>query len=163
MAELLPGAWIKTLKTLKTSKANSSSELLLPFWHHGIVSEISSETGVKVVHFTRPEGSGAGTERKVCETSLEGFLNGGSDAQLVDDEPAFAYEDIVKRARKHIGAKSDCLPTRKGEHFASWCFRGSSAFSRQIIAFGTGAGLVTMIFAVLSVSAFAAMSRSQSK
>jgi hypothetical protein len=89
MAELRPGAWIKVFVPV----AYSSSSSLFSYWHHGIVSEVS-ECGVKVIHFTIPEGAEAGTTREVCETSLEWFLKGGHDEQLVDAEPAFTNEEM---------------------------------------------------------------------
>ena len=153
MAELRPGAWIKVFIPGPSagSKAGSSASSLISFWHHGIVSDVSG-TGVKVIHFCRPEGSKAGTPREVCETSLDCFLNGGRDEQLVDAEPAFTDEEVVKRARKYIGAKRYRLPTRNCEHFASWCFKGS-AFSKQVFAFGAGAGVLSILLGGIAIAA----------
>ena len=88
----------------------------------------------------------------MLETSLEWFIAGGANAQVVDAEPAYPYIEVVARARHHIGASAYSLPTRNCEHFASWCYLGS-AFSQQVWAFGAGAGIISVILGVISVVA----------
>lgn len=44
-------------------------------------------------------------------------------------------DEIVSRARSHIGKGEYSLPVRNCEQLASWCYEGS-AFSRQVDALG---------------------------
>ena len=75
-------------------------------------------------------------DETIQETHLNVFLECGKDAELVTDyEPQFSSEDIVKRAKKHIGKGDYDLPTRNCEHFASWCYRGHTE-SVQIAKYG---------------------------
>ena len=157
MAQLFPGCWIKVFVSQPSSPASSAC---LPCWHHGIISSVSGGTA-KVIHFTQPEPDAAAPpptpeasagERSVLETSLEWFLAGGANAQVVDAEPAYSYLEVVARARLHLGASAYSLPTRNCEHFASWCYL-SSAFSHQVWAFGAGAGVISVLLGVISVVA----------
>lgn len=146
MAGLQPGHWIK----VKVHQASSG-----PGWHHGIVSRVET-LGVKVIHFCLPEGARANDpeqqHRVISETSLAWFLEGGSDAQIVDEEPEFELAEVVRRARKYVGRAGYSLPTRNCEHFASWCYKGS-AFSQQVFAFGAGAGVVSVVLGMLAIAA----------
>jgi hypothetical protein len=112
----------------------------------------------KVIHVCLPEDRSS-TDSKVQETPLSWFLAGGTDEQVVDAEPAYAYEEVVRRARRYVGAAGYMLPTRNCEHFASWCFKGSS-LSKQVQGFGIGAGVMSACFAVLAIVAIS-MSRTQ--
>jgi hypothetical protein len=125
MTTLQPGNWIKVL--------HASSGIA--YWHHGIVSSVEP-SGVKIIHFRRQQ------QRIITETSLAQFLDGGSDAQVVDEEPAFQFAEVVRRARKHLG--------RKCCHFVARCYKGRSAFSKNIFAFGAGAGAVSVVFGALT-------------
>jgi len=153
MAQLFPGYWIKVYVS---QPSNTASSACLPCWHHGIISSVSGGA-VKVIHFTQPETldtvspttSTAG-DRSVLETSLEWFLVGGTNAQVVDAEPAYSYLEVVARARGHLGATAYSLPTRNCEHFASWCFLGS-AFSHQVWAFGAGAGIIGVLLGAIGI------------
>jgi hypothetical protein len=155
MSQLRPGAWIKVFTS---QGSGSSSGGVLPCWHHGIVSGVDGAS-VRVIHFCRPEEAQAQDAFRVLETSLEWFVQGGTDAQVVDAEPSYAYDEVVSRARQFIGVGGYSLPTRNCEHFASWCFAGS-AFSQQVYMFGAGAGVVSVALAVLAVFAMS-MARSR--
>ena len=160
MAQLFPGCWIKVYVSQPSSPA-SAGLAYLPCWHHGIISSVSGGTA-KVIHFTRPEPDASShptPERSVLETSLEWFLAGGANAQVVDAEPAYSYLEVVARARRHLGASAYSLPTQNCEHFASWCYLGS-AYSHQVWAFGAGAGVISVLLGVISI---VAMSMSRTK
>ena len=165
MAQLFPGYWIKVYVS---QPSNTASSACLPCWHHGIISSVSGGA-VKVIHFTQPETPDTASpttsttgDRSVLETSLEWFLVGGTNAQVVDAEPAYSYLDVVARARGHLGAIAYSLwlgcaqpaakprPTRNCEHFASWCFLGS-AFSHQVWAFGAGASIIGVLLGVIGI------------
>ena len=153
MAQLFPGYWIKVYVP---QPSNTASSACLPCWHHGIISSVSGGV-VKVIHFTQPETPDTASpttsttgDRSVLETSLEWFLVGGTNAQVVDAEPAYSYLDVVARARGHLGATTYSLPTRNCEHFASWCFLGS-AFSHQVWAFGAGASIIGVLLGVIGI------------
>lgn len=155
MAQLRPGAWVK----IRISQPNSSSSgAWLPCWHHGIVTEVSGPCA-KIIHFSLPEKATDAKVRVVRETSLEWFLAGGTDAEVVDAEPNYTYEEVVDRALSYVGSTGYRLPTRNCEHFASWCYLGS-AFSRQVFAFGVGCGVTAVVFGVIAVAAMG-MSRSR--
>ena len=121
MTSIVPGTWIKVFRV---------SNAGIRYWHHGIVIVVG-DTPAKsqVVHSS--DGDKTMDPLYICQTSLETFLHGGSNAQVVDEEPAFNNDDIVARARQHVGYMHTRLPTRNCEHFASWCATGST-FSRQI-------------------------------
>jgi hypothetical protein len=146
MPEVKPGSWIKVW----IPKAGAGVSSLMPGWHHGIVSAVTT-TSVLIIHFTRPENTEPGHEPMICETPLQWFLEGGTDEQVVDAEPTFNFAEVVNRARKYIGAGQYSLPTRNCEHFASWCYTGS-AFSQQVYLVGAGAGAVALVLGVLSIA-----------
>lgn len=145
MASLQPGYWIKVWIPGNVKKG------VLSVWHHGIVSSVKN-TKIKVIHFTLPEGVTESTDendRRVTETSLEWFLQGGFDPQIVDEEPNYSYAKVVERARSKIGATQYHLPSRNCEHFAHWCFLGS-AFSRQVHQYGVGFGVAAVVCTIMS-------------
>lgn len=158
MSRLRPGTWVKVKISSLGSSSSKGSKSIGAFtcWHHGIVSQVTVEGNVTVVHFCLPDPEQAQQNspavRQIRETSLEWFLANGTDAQVVDAEPAFVYDDVVHRARQYLGAGDYSLPTRNCEHFASWCYEGS-AFSRQMHAFGSGAILVSVCVGILGALA----------
>lgn len=141
MSSLRPGYWIKVWIP------GNIKHGILSVWHHGIVSSVNKKT-IKVIHFSLPEGS-TDEERRVTETSLDWFLQGGEDPQIVDEEPNYTYTQVVDRARSKIGATEYHLPSRNCEHFAHWCFLGS-AFSQQVHQYGVGFGVAAVLCTVIS-------------
>lgn len=125
-AMIREGYWVKIY--VKSSPSDRFS-----YWHHGIISSISGDD-ISVIHFT---SSKSDNKRVIRETNLDWFLQSGEIPEVVTDyEPSYEFNEIVKRARSHIGKGEYDLPTRNCEHFASWCYTGK-AFSEQVFSFGS--------------------------
>lgn len=137
MSTIYPGAWVKVWVP-----ASGSSKFSC--WHHGIISGNTD----RVIHFTRTDDRG---ERVVCETSIEEFLAGGTDPQVVDEVPLFPSSEVLKRAISKLGSSGYNLPSKNCEHFAQWCAKGA-AYSKQVQQVGIGVGIVAIILGVISVS-----------
>jgi hypothetical protein len=129
------GAWVRVRYGLYT--------------HDGIVSEVNAGD-MKIIHFSMPLPGGR--ERVVRETDLPGFLGGCSENRLKVrmKRTHIPPEEVVLRARQHLGAADYDVFNRNCQSFASWCYTGK-AISREVQIAG-------MILAAVGTVAVAAAS-----
>jgi hypothetical protein len=86
----------------------------------------------RVIHFAPLSGGEINAENAVIhETTLEAFSKGGELKIDKKVKASYPREEIVRRARKQIGAKGYNLVFNNCEHFARWCKSGTSE-SKQV-------------------------------
>jgi len=132
----------------KHIKVQKRAFCVVPFEHHGIVSAYDHVRGrvKKVVHFIR-----VGDETLVQETDLDKFLHGKvvETFEIVEhSDSQFTSEQIVARARSHIGDKAYAVTKRNCEHLANWCHT-NLFFSHQVRI--TGGTLLALLLLPLGI------------
>eukprot|EP00798_Chlamydomonas_sp_ICE-L_P010535 gene10535-biopygen4950 len=150
MASIKDGMWLQM---------DCVTPIGLNFEHDGIVSAVperiqrySSAADIKVIHYAWSEPHG---KRLISETTLAEFLAVGSSARVVNARYRFSPEEVVRRARSHLGRADYHLFGMNCQHFGSWCYEGS-AFSREVFKYGvigTSFGLVVSIAGIIAIVA----------
>ncbi len=115
------------------------------YFHHGIdVGEGA------VIHFTGEPGNKVNA--RVMETSVQEFLDGGK-LEIVRYKNSFPPDQVVEKARRHLGESEYSLIFNNCEHFARWCKTGDKK-SEQVndAAATTGASVGTGMAATASIA-----------
>ena len=106
--------------------------------HHGI--HISKD---EVIHFSsKDEDNLAGTDNKVLQTSLEGFLRGGKlEVKIYTEEEIeelYHVDAIIGWARACLGDEGYNLVFNNCEHFANYCTLGRHHSHQVLKVVGRG-------------------------
>jgi len=123
----------------------TGSHLVSPrrgYMHHGIyVGE------GKVVHYA---GLASGKFRgRIVEVSLAQFADGRSVWTRNSHLPAFAPQEVIRRARARVGENRYRILRNNCEHFCEWCLRGESR-SYQVERFLAARPVMRHMFGLIS-------------
>ena len=113
--------------------------------HHGIYIGDG-----RVVHYA---GLARGQFRgRIEDVSLAQFANGHTVWTRSSDLPAFAPQDVIRRARSRVGENRYRILRNNCEHFCEWCLRGESR-SYQVERFLSPGPALSMMLGVISLAA----------
>ena len=109
-----------------------NGSLRVHYTHHAIVTEIHMQSKQKVsfdaVEFTRFKDDNGNSTTEVVQ-KFHGNVDVDDELMYVVDYKhlPFTADEIVERARKHIGPRTYSLFTDNCEHFAIWCVTNVNA------------------------------------